>query len=332
MFFIMKKLCKLFTIGFLLLHSLKGAGQADRKFIGRLLMLDGGKTPVGNMSVRLVNEGAGVTGTDGTFVIPINGNSGAVTLELVKSKMVIIYPAGGIAKVPKDPDAAIEFYVGESPKVIFTKAMAISNNELQKSLSKLGVKQDGIEESLNAYREEMQKLYDIKLADLQDQMDLASRRDTFYPILASAINNYINEAKDVKDAFKFVARNAFEDPQALQVLTDAINSYNVAYENLNRNYSGYERTVNELWQSEAKTTEVRDLFSYALGELHSANIFTLNLKVRDINNYFRGQVTGSRKAFKESIIREIEAATLQLERRLEELDNRAHIVLSKLAT
>ena len=159
-----------------------------------------------------------------------------------------------------------------------------------------------------------------------------AERDTFYPILASAINNYINEAKDVKDAFKFVARNAFEDPQALQVLTDAINSYNLAYENLNMNYSGYERTVNELWQSESKTTEVRDLFSYALGELHSANIFTLNLKVRDINSYFRGQVTGSKKAFKESIIREIEAATLQLERRLEELDNRAHIVLSKLAT
>src|SRR5664279_5427538 len=324
----MKGICKLILTSFLLLHSLAGSGQGVRKFIGRLLMLDGGKTPVSNMSVRLVNEGSGVTGTDGKFEIAINNNSGAVTLELVKSKLVIIYPAGGIAKVPRDPNESIEFYIGESPKVIFTKAMAISNNELQKSLSQLGVKQDGIEESLTAYRIEMQKLYDIKLADLQDQMDLASKRDTFYPVLAAAINNYINEAKDVKDAFKFVARNAFEDQQALQVLTDAINSYNVAYENLNRNYSGYERTVNELWQSESKTTEVRELFSYSLGELHSANIFTLNLKIRDINNYFRGQVTGSRKAFKESIIREIETATLQLERRLEELDNRAHIVLS----
>src|SRR4249919_940407 len=111
----MKNACKLFFTGFLLLHSLKGMGQGDRKFIGRLLMLEGGKTPVVNMSVRLVNEGAGVTGTDGKFVIPINANSGAVTLELVKSKLVVVYPAGGIAKVPRDPNQEIEFYVGESP-------------------------------------------------------------------------------------------------------------------------------------------------------------------------------------------------------------------------
>jgi hypothetical protein len=69
-----------------------------------------------------------------------------------------------------------------------------------------------------------------------------------------------------------------------------------------------------------------------LGELHSANIFTLNLKVRDINEYFRGNVKGSKKVFREQIINDIEYTQLQLERRLEELDKRAQVVLTKLAT
>jgi hypothetical protein len=328
----MNRFLKLFLTGVFLLHAIVAVCQGDRKFIGRLLYLDGGKKPVINMSVRLVNEGSGTTGTDGKFEIAINGNSGAVTLELVNSDRAIIYPAGGVAKVPKDPNELIEFYIGDSPKDILTKALAKSNNDLKNSLSQLGIKQDGIEESLAAFRDEIQKMSAIKIADLQNQMDLASKRDIFYPVISSAINNYINEAKDVKDAFKFTARNAFEDPQALQLLTDAINSYNQAYEDLNRKHSGYERTVNDLWQSESKTLEVTELFNYALGEIHSANIFTLNLKVRDINDYFRGDVKGSKKAFKDNIIREIETATLQLERRLDELDNQAHIVLNKLAT
>ncbi len=58
----------------------------------------------------------------------------------------------------------------------------------------------------------------------------------------------------------------------------------------------------------------------------------ITINGRDINDYFRGDIKGSKKAFKDNIIREIETATLQLERRLDELDNQAHIVLNKLAT
>lgn len=305
--------------------------QNVRRFKGRVVLFDGSKA-LNNISVRLVDQGRGTTGTDGQFIIPINNNVSTITLELVDSDQSILYPPGGSVAVPRDSSIAIVFIVGDSPKDILTRAVARSNNEIKNGLLQLGVKQDGIEQSLVAFRDEIQKMTNIKLEDLKDQIDLDRRRKEFYPQLAAAINNYTNEAKDLKDAFKFTARHAFDDPQAMQVLIDAVNSYNEAFEDINRKHSGYEKMVADLWESEAKATEVREWFNYALGELHSANIFTLNLKIRDINEYNRGEIKGGRKKdFKDTIMREIEASQLQLERRLQELDNRAQILLSRLA-
>ena len=315
-----------------LLSSGVSSGQAARKFTGKLVSFDGSNKSINNVSVRLVNLGTGVTGTDGIFTIPINENIETVTLELVNTNLSIIYPAGGHSNVPKNQDAVVEFVVGDSPKDILTKAVAKSNNEIKNRLSELGIQQDGIEETLTKFIVEIQKLSDIKLSELSDQIDLASKREEFYPELASSINDYINEAKDLKDAFKFTARHAFDDKIALQILTGAIESYNAVYEDLNKNHSGYEKKVADYWQSDVKASEVRELFNYALGEIHSANIFTLNLKLNDINDLSRRNIKESKKkTLEEIILRDIESAQLQLERRLEELDKRAQFVLNRLA-
>jgi Mg2+ and Co2+ transporter CorA len=306
-------------------------GQETRKFTGKLASFEGGHENIANIPVRLVNQGTGVTGTDGIFTIAISENISEVTLELANSDLDIIYPADGRTNVPKDEHAIVEFIVGDSPLDILTRAVAKSNNEIRNRLMNMGVKQDGIEETLKAFLEEIQRMSDIKIENLTNEIDLANKREQFYPELASSLNHFINEAKDLKDAFKFTARFAFDDPHALLLLTDAVESYNEVFEHLNKNHSAYEKQVLDYWQSEVKASEVRELFNYALGELHSANIFTLNLKVRDINEYFRGNVKGSKKMFRQRIINEIEKEQLQLERRLEELDNRAQVVLTKLA-
>jgi hypothetical protein len=306
-------------------------GQETREFTGRLVSFDGGTESIAQVPVRLVNMGTGVTGTDGIFTIAIHENTSEVTLELVNSEMDIIYPTGGRTNVPKNQNAVVEFIIGDSPLDILTRAVAKSNNEIRNRLTNMGVKQDGIEQTLNAFLAEIQRMSNIKLENLNNEIDLAAKREQFYPELASTINHFINEAKDLKDAFKFAARFAFDDQRALLLLTDAVDSYNQIFEDLNKNHSGYEKLVRDYWQSEVKASEVQELFNYALGELHSANIFTLNLKVRDINNYYSGNVKGSKKVFRQRIISEIEQEQLQLERRLEELDNRAQVVLTKLA-
>ncbi|TKK64479.1 hypothetical protein FC093_22490 [Ilyomonas limi] len=324
-------LFRFLAIPVLLFTVTSSLSQQDRRFKGRLVLLDGNQKLLKDIGVRLVDQGSGVTGTDGEFAIAISNKAASVTLDLVNSNWEIVYPIGGKISVPKDTNEVVDFIVGDSPKTILTQALAKSNNEIKSSLSKLGVKQDGIEAALTEFRNEIQVMSNIKLEDLKDQIDLANKREQFYPVLTSAINNYINEAKDLKDAFKFIARHAFDDNEALQVLTGAVNSYSAAYEDINNKHSGYEKMVDDLWNSESKSSEVRDFFKYALGELHSANIFTLNLKIRDINDYNRGNFKGPKKAFKEAILREIESSDLQLERRLEELDNRAQVVITKLA-
>ncbi|HTI94302.1 MAG TPA: hypothetical protein VL727_27095 [Puia sp.] len=311
-------------------------GQGVRKFKGRLKILDGNKQQVINISVRLVDLGPGVTGSDGVFEIAINDNVRSVKLELVNSKWDIIYPIGGEIGVPQDPNLVTDFIIGDSPKELLTQAVAQLSNQLSKQLNALqaeqGIAQKGAEQAFAAILAEIQKKTDIKTEDLNNARDLDSKKDDFYRVLSAAINNYTNEAKDLKDAFKFSARHAFDDPQALMILTDAVNSYNEAFQDVNKKHNDYERTVNDLWKSDAKTIEIREFFNYALGELHSSNIFVLNLKIRDINDYNRGSYPGSKKGFKELVLRDIETSILQLERRLQELDTRAQLVLSKLIT
>lgn len=328
----MKNIIKTTAICVLILITEFGFSQGTRKFIGRLVFLEGGNQSVNNVSVRLVNQGPGTTGTDGVFTIAISNTVGDVTLQLVNSEWEIIYPIGGIMHVPNDPELVSDFIIGASTKDLLIKAIASSNNEMKSRLTQLGVKQDGIEQTLSTFLAEVQRMSDIKMEDLKKQIDLSSKRDEFYPVLASTVNGYINEAKDLKDAFKFTARHAFDDPQALQVLSDAIASYNLVFEDLNKVHAGYEKKVFDLWGSEAKESDVRELFAYALGELHSVNIFTLNLSVNNINEYFRGNSKGvKKKETKEFIIHDIESSVFQLERRLEILDNRAQVVLSQLA-
>lgn len=316
----------------LLLLSQTAHSQKTRAFKGRLKILDGTKKDIFNIGVRLVGQGSSYTGSDGSFVIPINENTGSVTLELSSGKFDIVYPVNGVIGVPKDSSVITDFIVGSATKDILVKAIAQSRNELKGLLVQQGLQQQDIQQALANILAGIQKTTGIKTEDLDNQIDLDNQKKEFYPVLSAAINNYTNEAKDLKDAFKFIARHAFDDPQALQVLTDAVNTYNAAYQDLNNKHNAYEKSVNDLWRSDAKTAEVRDLFSYALGELHSANIFVLNLKIRDINDYNLGNFSGSKKAFKERILHEIETSQLQLERRLQELDNRSQVLLSKLMT
>jgi|GEM_PF-2559603 len=306
--------------------------QADKKFTGRIVLLSGNPKEIENLSVRLIDIGPGITGTDGKFSIAIKKDAATVTLQLMKSDLTILYPSGGVAKVPADPNEVVAFIVGDSPKDMLTKAVAKSNNEIKTSLSQLGVKQDNIEQTLLAFRDEMQKITNVKLDDLKEQIDIDSKRRDFYPKLSASINDFINEAKDIRDAFKFTARHAFDDQEALNVLIDAIKNYNVAYEEINRQHSGYEKIVLDLWESEPKASETREFFNYALGELHSSNIFTLNQKISEINEYNRGNLKASKKKeMKDMILHDIDTQELQLDRRLQELDNRAQVLLSRLA-
>ncbi len=313
------------------MQSILCLAQQTQIFRGRLVHINGLDSLVQNIQIRLLDLGTGTSGTDGVFAIGIPKDINEVTVELVNNESTIIYPREGKISVPKNVDILVEVIIGESTMNILTKAIARSNNEIKANLEQIGINQGDIEETLNAFRNDIQSLTDIKISDLKKEIDLEDKQSSFYQEMSITLLNYINEAKDIKDAFKFVSRHAFDDQQALLLLTDAVNNYNVAYEELNKEHSTYEVEIQKLWQSERRTSEAREVFNYALGELHSSNIFVLNLKLEDINNYFHGKIKSSeKKQIKESILREIDQTEFQLDRRLAELDKRALVLLANL--
>jgi hypothetical protein len=325
------RLAKYTFVLILLSHWHFSHAQQTRAFKGRIMILDGSKKDLFNLSVRLVGHGKSYTGSDGIFVIPIKADVGSVTLQLVESRFDIMYPVNGTIGVPQDTAVITDFIIGPSINDLIARAVGQMGNQYKDIMNQEKVNEKVIKQAMENILTEVQKKTGINTEVMDDQMELNRKRKEFYYVLSAAINDYTNEAKDIKDAFKFISRHAFEDAQALQVLTDAINRYNVAYQELNKNHNSYEKTVGDLWGSDTKTIEVRDLFSYALGELHSESIFVLNLKIRDINGYNLGQFSGSRRSFKERILHEIESSLLVLERRLQILDTRSQVFLSRMA-
>ena len=53
--------------------------------------------------------------------------------------------------------------------------------------------------------------------------------DLFYPEITKSLRNYIVQAIDLKNAFKYAADFAFSNKAALDKLKEAINDYNPCF-------------------------------------------------------------------------------------------------------
>src|SRR5258708_1370742 len=159
-----------------------------------------------------------------------------------------------------------------------------------------------------------------------------SNKEEAYPEMATTITNYINEAKDLKDAFQFSAQQALESRQALRSLAEAVDQYNLAYEKLNKERFTYEKYVDSYWKKDILTLEFKNLMDYAIGDLHTVNILTLSQKVRVMNDLYQGNIKGARKIndTKKELTKDITLEVIQLDKRLQELERRSNRVLYSL--
>ncbi len=161
---------------------------------------------------------------------------------------------------------------------------------------------------------------------------VVANKEDAYPEISTTVTNYINEAKDLKDAFQFMAAQALESRQALKGLSDAVDQYNLAYEKLNKERFTYEKYVDTYWKKDILTLEFKNLMDYAIGDLHSVNILTLSQKIRVMNDLYQGNIKGARKIndTKKQLTKDISDEVIQLDKRLQELERRANRVLYSL--
>jgi hypothetical protein len=168
-----------------------------------------------------------------------------------------------------------------------------------------------------------------KSSDMSAGSSGANTRDEAYQQISATLADYVNEAKDFKDAMALLGIQATESRQALTKLSDALDQYNRAFEKLNKERLSYEKYVHILWDREVLTLEFKSLLDYAIGDLHSVNILTLNQKIAVINDLANSRVKKPGDVKKE-LAKDINEEVPKLDKRLQELERRMNRVLHAL--
>ena len=162
---------------------------------------------------------------------------------------------------------------------------------------------------------------------------IEEKKAALYSDISSTLGDFIVKAKDLKDAFNKVGVNIYEDNLTLRKLTDAVINYNTVFTKLNNERMTYEKLVLTYWNNEALYNDVRYLFDYALGELHTVNVLELNGSLNTINDINLGKFEGRKaeREAKERVTASIIQNTNQLDKRVQELERRANRILYTLS-
>ncbi len=163
---------------------------------------------------------------------------------------------------------------------------------------------------------------------------LEDKKSFLYADISSSVGNFLITAKDLVSAFRKATPSIFIDDQlTLRNMSNAILKYNDAFNKLNNERMGYEKQVMQYWNNEALTTDIRYMFDYALGELHTVNVLELNSSLNTINDISLGKISGrkNQKEAKDRLFSDIFQNTSQLEKRIQELERRANRILYTLS-
>jgi hypothetical protein len=163
-----------------------------------------------------------------------------------------------------------------------------------------------------------------------DRAVSVTSKDDAFPLISAAVNDYLNEAKDFKDAFQVLGVQATESRQAHARLTEAIEQYSRAFEKLNKERLTYEKYVAVFWKNEVQSFEFKSLMDYILGDVHNVNILTLNQKINTINDIAGGKLKKPGEK-KRELEKDISEEVLRLDKQLQELDRRANRILHTLS-
>jgi len=158
-------------------------------------------------------------------------------------------------------------------------------------------------------------------------------KEQAYSTISGTLNDYINYAKDLKDAFLSEGKRSMDYRDSFNKLVSAYQTYNKAYLVLFKQRSSYENYVNTFWHDEFVTKDVRDLFEYTVGDVHNVYILTLNKSVDKINEINSSKNKNSKKINEEKkqLLNNIDLQSAQLEKKLEELEKRINRTLIKLS-
>ena len=163
-------------------------------------------------------------------------------------------------------------------------------------------------------------------------MTVDDHKNILYQEISQTLTSYIVEGNDLVTAFRSTDAEIFDDPVAFRKITDAILQYNEAFNKLKNGRISYEKQILKYWENEALYTDVRNLFDYALGDLHEVNVLGLNDVLHTINDINAEKIRGRKneQEAKQKVLSDIVKNTNELDKRLQELDRRSTRMLYTL--
>lgn len=267
----------------------------------------------------LVDGRAATTDFSGVLLSPVSSSKAQVKIQTQDKRYFILYPRGGNILVPKDYTLITEIMLGtfgDDPNIkVYNKLLKELNEAGRKpgvNIAPLQLKLDSIEAQLTRLNYSKEDLRTAR--ERQDGIDL------YYPEITTTLRNYLSQANEVKNAFKYTAEFALSQQTALTVLIQAINSYNPVIEKLYLTQTSYSKKIIDYWQDTALQKTFDNIADNIINEITKKTVTKLNEIKNNINLFYQNKLPGNRQQNQEMIRKEISSILPVFTRQLEELE------------
>ena len=273
------------------------AAAQTRELRGRVVSTN--DVRVDGRTLHFANYGDAVTTRAGDFVleIPAGVTSLPVTLLDPDPSLKVLSPLDGLLLVPAGTEQ-VTLWIGEPVDRIVVKALATYQVQLRESMRRDAA---GSEEILKRIDDVAAKL-GVQRGELEREADLRQRQAEEYPPLAAAVNEYVLEARDLRNALLALQSLIEKNPrEALESLKLAVGEYNPAYQKLRTQADGFATRIEHDWP-DGKVAR-RDFDEFVQGsveQVHQSQILPLNALLVSIQSaIFSGRKDA---AFKQSLL------------------------------
>lgn len=323
---------------YLLLNSVIAWAQDSHYTLSIEILGDDNRSKPAPYAELWVNTQLMKSDADGRIYFPASPGSRSVVVKATASQDFVIVGSGNLG-LPSD--RSIEIVVtlrkpkdnekGLTKVVTTLKKMNLNINNLDSLRRADNARYTRVMQVQDSLLRVVTQLYALSESDLRTDLERLKGRDTYYPQISSALEMYLNEAKDIKDIFKQMTEFAMTNPQAILQFDSTIRVYNAAYLVLNSNNNDYERAVLEYWASSELSYGFRNVFDFAINTIHRSEVLHLNTDlIPRINQYSHEGNRKKRNRIKDDILSTLQNIIPRLENDLTVLETRIRTYLGKL--
>lgn len=251
-------------------------------------------------------------------------------------KYRIKYPVNMQIVLPRSESLVIDIFIEKpyKPSAAVKAATAEDIKKIQQTIERYQRSNDAqltknIQLSVSKLYDSIEVLMGEKTVNKEE---LKNGRLQFMPVISQALNHYLNEAKDLADAFSALSFS-LNKPEAYDQFSTAVYSYNEIFELINANKSTYEQAIEHYWESRELSLKFSNLVEYALEEVHKPYIL-------EINTVFTGRIyeytaetnAAKRKKLMVNLKEDMTSHSESLLRRLNSLSERVASLNTRLSS